>query len=146
MALGAPRTRVVRLVLTESLLLGLAVCGAGVLLAAWGVTLVRGVLPAQLVTVARCAAICVDGGMLLFSGVLALATALLAGLLPALTAAKVSVGETLQESGRTGSGSHVRHRFLRQLVAAQIAAAMILAHGALLLSASYFKVLEANHA
>jgi predicted permease len=144
LALGAPRLGVVRLVLAESLVLGLAGCGAGVLLSAWGVVGLRSCLPAQLVTATRCAAIRLDGWVLLFSMGLALLTALLAGLLPALTAARTAVGETLQESGCTRTGSHARHRLLRQLVAAQIAAAVILAQGALLLSASYLKVLEAN--
>ena len=125
LALGSPHRRVVRLVLAESLVLGLAGCCAGVLFSVWGVALLRNLLSTQVVTEARRAAIRVDGGVLLFSVGLALVTSLLAGLLLALTAAKTSVRETLQGTGRSRTGSHLRHRFLRHLVAAQVAAGEI---------------------
>ncbi|MHC4517052.1 MAG: ABC transporter permease [Planctomycetota bacterium] len=144
LALGTPRQRVVRLVLTESLVLGFAGCCAGVLFSVWGVALLRSLLSARLVTEARRTAIRVDGSVLLFSVGLAFGTALLAGLVPALTAARASVRETLQESGRSRTGSQSHYRLLRHLTVTQIAAALILAHGALLLSASYLKVFEAN--
>lgn len=144
LALGAPRRRVIRLVLMESLGLGIAGACVGVLCSVWGITLLRNLLPARLVTAARRTAIEVDGWVLLFSVSLALVTALIAGMIPALMAARTSVRETLQEGGRSRTGSHLRHRFLKQLVATQIATAVILAHGALLLSASYLKVREAN--
>ncbi|UCD52524.1 MAG: ABC transporter permease [Phycisphaerales bacterium] len=144
LALGARRLTVVRLILAETLLLGLLASAAGVLLAVWGVDIVRNLIPPALVTGARRAAIRVDGTVLLFSIGLALLTSFASGLLPAVTTAYAPVRETLKEGGRSRTGSHLRYRFLRQLVAAQIAIAVVLANGAILLSGSYLNVFEAN--
>jgi predicted permease len=144
LALGAPRHTVVRLILAETLLLGLLGSTVGALLAVWGVDIMRNLIPPALVTGARRAAIRVDGTVLLFSIGLALLTSFVSGLLPAVTAAYAPVRETLKEGGRSRTGSHLRYRCLRQLVAAQIAIAVVLANGAILLSGSYLKVFEAN--
>ena len=82
--------------------------------------------------------------VLVFSVGLALLSALVAGLLPAFTAAKTSIMETLNAGGRSQTGSRMRHRFLRQLVVAQIAVAVVLANGGVLLFASYLNVLKSN--
>jgi len=146
LALGAPRQSVVRMVFTETLLLGLAACLIGVLFSIWGLELIKNLLPAQLVTTIRRAAIRIDTYVLLFSMALALVTVLLTGLLPALAAARTSVQETLRDNGRSRTSSILCRRSLWRLVTAQIATTLVLAHGALLLSTSYMKVFEDNQA
>lgn len=146
LALGAPRQRIVRMVFTETLLLGLVACVFGVLLSIWGLGLIKSILPVQLVTNTRRAAIHIDACVLAFSMALALITSLLTGLLPALAAAKTSVQETLRANGRSRTSSILCSRSLWRLVTAQIATTLVLAHGSLLLSTSYIKVLEDNQA
>ncbi len=144
LALGGGRRDVVRLLLSESLLLALLASGVGILLATWGLAVMQRLLPALLVIGARRAALHVNGAVLTFSAVLAVLTALLFGLLPAFTAARTPVVETLKGEGRSQTGSRLRHRFLRHLVTAQIAAAVVLGNGAILLFSSYVRVLQAN--
>jgi putative ABC transport system permease protein len=146
LALGAPRQSVVRMVFTETLLLGLAACLIGVLFSIWGLELIKSILPAQLITNIRRSAIRIDTYALLFSLALALITVFLTGLLPALAAARTSVQETLRANGRSHTSSALCSRSLWRLVTAQIATTLVLAHGALLLSTSYMKVFADNQA
>ncbi len=144
LALGASRTTVARLLLSETLILGLFGSIAGILFALWGTAVLRNLIPPQLIIAARRSAIHVNGLVLVFSMGLALLSALLAGLLPAFTAAKTSIIDTLNAGGRSQTGSRMRYRFLRQLVVAQIAVAVVLANGGVLLFASYLNVLKSN--
>ena len=106
----------IRLVLVESLTHGVAGCLLGVLFSIWGITLLRNLLPSQLVTEARRTAMQVDGWVLLFAVAVTLITSLLSGLVPAFMSTRTSVQESLQDGGRSRSGSHLRNRFLKQLV------------------------------
>jgi predicted permease len=144
LALGASRTTIARLLLAESLLLGLFGSVAGILFTLWGTSALRQLIPPQLIIEARRSAIRINGLVLVFSVGLALFSALLAGLLPAFTAARSSIMESLNAGGRSQTGSRIRHRFLRQLVVAQIAMAVVLANGGVLLFASYLNVLKNN--
>jgi predicted permease len=101
LAVGAPRSRLIRQLLTESLLIAMAGSFVGLALAvplsgSLGYLLPRSSTP----TLARAP---IDTGVLLFTIALALATALMAGIVPALHAAKGDVNRTLKEGGRTGS-------------------------------------------
>jgi putative ABC transport system permease protein len=144
LAIGASQFAVARLLLIEALLLGLFGSVAGLLFAHWGTMALRNLIPPQLLIEARRAAIQINGIVLLFSIGLALFSALLAGLLPALTAATTSIMETLNAGGRSKTVSRIRHRFLRQLMVAQIAVAVVLANGGILLFASYINVFKSN--
>ncbi|MEJ2147442.1 MAG: ABC transporter permease [Acidobacteriota bacterium] len=144
LALGVSQGSLVRMLLTETLLLSLFGSIVGILLAYGGAALFRSLIPPALIIEARREAIQIDGTVLLFSMVLALVTALLAGLLPALTAARTSVVESLKAAGRSQTGTRVHHRFLHQLVVVQIALAVLLANGAILLFASYLNVFRSN--
>ncbi|MFZ0429891.1 MAG: ABC transporter permease [Acidobacteriota bacterium] len=144
LALGVSQGSLVRMLLTETVVLSLLGSVFGILLAYGGVALFRSLIPPALIIEARRDAIQIDGMVLLFSMALALATALLAGLLPALTAARTPVVETLKMAGRSQTGTRVHHRFLRQLVVVQIAVAVLLANGAILLFASYLNVFKSN--
>jgi putative ABC transport system permease protein len=144
LALGASRITVIRLLLFETLILGLFGCVVGILFAVWGTAALRNLIPPQLIISARRTAIQVNGLVLIFSIGLAFLSALLAGLLPAFTAAKTSIIDTLNTGGRSQTGSRIRHRFLRHLMMAQIAIAMVLVNGGILLFTSYINVFKSN--
>jgi predicted permease len=140
-ALGASRGDLMKLALTESLVLafGGAVLGLG--LAFGGVEVLRVIAPAS---EARRAAIALDLTALGFALGATMLTALLAGLPPALAAMRTSLATVMRSDARGAVGSHSRHRMLRSLIIAQVAVAFVLANGAVLLSAGYLKVVEEN--
>jgi len=125
-AMGAPRGRLVRQFLTESLVLSVAGGGLGILLSYWAVGLVSPVLPDDLY---RIGDIDMDGTVLAFSSILTLLTPLAFGLLPALSASNINLTEGLKEASR-GSGGLATSRGRRMLVVAQVAMAVILTTGA----------------
>jgi putative ABC transport system permease protein len=128
-ALGARRGRIVRQLLTESLVLtGLAAI-AGVGLAWLGIRLFVASAPAGMFP--RLGETRIDGAVLLFAIVTAAASALIFGLAPALRAAQQDMQTALRADGR-GSGA-VRDRLRTGLVVAEIALALTLLHGAGLL-------------
>jgi putative ABC transport system permease protein len=140
-ALGATRFRLIRLALTESLVLAALGAGFGLFLAYGGIAALKLIAP---VSVARKAAIELDCLVLLFALGASLLTALLAGIPPALAAARTSLAGVIRSDARGAVGSRSRHVMLRGLIVAQIAVAFVLANGAALFSASYFKILEQN--
>jgi len=140
-ALGATRARLVRLALTESLVLAALGTVLGLALAFGGIAVLKVIAPAS---AARKAAIVLDSFALLFAVGTSLLTALLAGLPPAFAAARTSLAGVIRSDARGAVGSRSRHVMLRTLVIAQIAVAFVLANGAALFSASYFKILEQN--
>ena len=144
LALGVSQGALIRMLLTETVVLSLLGSIIGISLAFGGAALFRSLIPSALIIEARRDAIQIDGMALLFSTLLALVTAFLSGLLPALTAARTPVVETLKMAGRSQTGARVHHRFLRQLVVVQIAVAVLLANGAILLFASYLNVFKSN--
>ncbi|HTZ21635.1 MAG TPA: ABC transporter permease [Opitutaceae bacterium] len=141
LALGATRLQILRLALSESVLLALAGAVLGLGLAAGGIRLLQFIAP---VSEARKAAMTLDGGVLLFAAGLGLLTALLAGLPPAFAATRIAVADLLRVDSRGAAGSRTRHHLLRGLIVAQVAVAFVLANGAALFSAGYVKLLAAN--
>jgi putative ABC transport system permease protein len=140
-ALGATRSAVVRLALTESLTLALGGAIVGLLLAAGGIEVLRALAP---VTPARKAAIMLDWPALSFALVAIGITALCAGLPPALAAARTQLSGVMRADARGAIGSRSRHQMLRLLVIGQVAVAFVLANGAGLLSTAYLKLVEEN--
>lgn len=139
-AMGAGRGRVVRQLLTESLLLATISGAAGTLLAQWVIKALRVLGPEQL---PRLQAIGIDGRILLFTLGLTLLTGVLFGLAPALRAGRINVNELLKEGGRGGAGN--RQRRLRDaLVVAEVALALVLLVGAGLLIRSFWKLQQAD--
>jgi predicted permease len=120
-AMGAGRGRIVRQLLTESLLLALAGGGLGLLLAAWGTRLALQHLPSGL---PRADEVGLDWRVLLFTMVIALLCGILFGLVPALRISKPNLHDTLKEGGR-GSSS-VKYRAQRAFVIAEMAMALVL--------------------
>jgi putative ABC transport system permease protein len=129
-ALGASRTRIIRQLLTESLLLAVVAGVAGLLIAMWGTRLLVALTPFDTV---RSAGVTIDGRVLALTLGACAVTSLLFGLVPALHASRVDLMETLkQHSARSGAGrGAVRTRGV--LVVSEIALAAVLLTGAGLL-------------
>ncbi|HLX11111.1 MAG TPA: ABC transporter permease [Thermoanaerobaculia bacterium] len=135
-ALGAGRLRLVRQLLTETLLLGIMGGGLGLLLAAWGVHLLSVLRPGNL---PRAEEVRISATVLAFTLAVSLLAALLSGLAPALRALRVELGSALKQGGRGTSGGGQRLR--RVLVIAEIAMSLALLIGAGLLIRSFSKLL-----
>jgi predicted permease len=96
-ALGAGQSRVVRQLLTESALLGLAGGAIGLLLAGWGTRAAIRILPE---TLPRAQGVGLDGRVLLFTALVSILAGVIFGLAPAIKTARPNIQQTLQESGR----------------------------------------------
>ena len=131
-ALGAGRGRVIRQLLTESVLLSAAGGVGGVLLATWLTELLA---RSAAGSIPRADEIHVDARTLAFAFAVAVLAGLLVGLVPAWHAARTDVNDTLKAEGRGTSGG--RQRALGAFVVAEIALAMILLVGASLLLATF---------
>ncbi len=143
-ALGAGSSRIVRQLLTESLLMSLIGGGAGLLFAFWGVDALISLVPdAQLMTMPFLRNTRVNSNALAFTFGLSLLTGIVFGLAPALAASKLDLHNTLKEGGRSGSGLE-RHRLRRVLVVTEIALAVVLLAGAGLMMKSLWRLMQVN--
>jgi predicted permease len=124
-ALGASHMRVVRQLLTESVLLAGFGGALGLLLAFGATKAMLNTLPG---TLPRAGEISLDGRVLLFTMALSLFAAILFGLAPALKSSRVNLQGILNESGRGSSGT--RHRLQRSFVAVEVAMTLLLLIGA----------------
>lgn len=124
-ALGAGPGRVIRQLLTESVMLGLAGGAIGLLLAKWGTRAILAALPA---TLPRADEIGIDSHVLFFTLGISILTGIVFGLVPALKSLHPDMHETLKEGGRGGSGA--RHRTQSVFVAMEMAMAVVLLIGA----------------
>ena len=136
-ALGAARGRILRQLLTESVVLAVTGGGIGVLLALWGARLLGGALPAGLQPAVD---VSVDGAVLAFAATLAIVTGLLFGLAPAVQLSRTDVQHTLREGGRSGRADRAGQFLRRSLVATEIALALALLAGAGLLMKSFARL------
>jgi putative ABC transport system permease protein len=140
-ALGAGRMRIVRQLLTESMLLSF-VGGALGLALAWGlVRLQVAVSPPQLPRVQE---IALDLRVLLFTLGVSLLTGLLFGLAPAVAATRHSLGHFLKEGGRGGAEGLAHNRLRGVLVITEVAFSLVLLVCAGLLGRSFVRMLEVN--
>jgi putative ABC transport system permease protein len=125
LAMGASRWRVVREMLIESVLLALIAVPTALAFAWLTLAIVRGAMPERIVRfVAGWQMLGVTGRLALFTGLMALATAVVFGLVPALQASRPRLAESLKEGGRTSSAGGKRTRLRRGLVVAEIALAL----------------------
>jgi len=128
-ALGAGRARIVRQLLTESVVLALAAAAAGLAIAAWGTRSLVALTPPG---VPRLEQASVDGTVLSFAFALAILSSVVFGLVPALRAARTDVIDALKEGGRGHAGVH-RDWLRSLLVTAEVTLAVLLLVGAGLL-------------
>ena len=124
-AMGASQGRVIRQLLSESILLAGLGGALGLLLAVWGTKAVLGTLPGAL---PRASEVSLDARVLLFAMALSLFAGIVFGLAPALKTSRVNLEEILKESGRGSSGA--RHRLQGVFVAVEVAMALVLLVGA----------------
>ncbi|HWH03111.1 MAG TPA: ABC transporter permease [Gemmatimonadales bacterium] len=139
-ALGAARGRLVRQLLTESVLLSLAAAVVGSLFALWGIRALVSIWPRALPAGGD---ITVDWRILAFTFGLALITGLVFGLIPAWRASAPQIEETLREESAGTTGSR-RRRLQGGLVVAEVAVALVLLVGAGLLVKSFIRLSSVN--
>ncbi|MGO9273778.1 MAG: ABC transporter permease [Terriglobia bacterium] len=130
-ALGAARWRVVAQLVTENLLLSLAGAALGLLLAYWGVSLIKGGMPAEIERyILGWKEMGIDGRALGFTLLAAVASGVLAGIAPAWQCSRPNLTDALKEGGRGGSTGKARHLLRNVLVAVEVALAVVLLVGA----------------
>jgi putative ABC transport system permease protein len=144
-AMGATRTDLVAQLLTESLLLSFVGAALGLIVAQWGVSLLLSAIPeSQLLAMPYLRSAGVSFPVLAFLCLITLMTALLFGLVPAITAARSSVNDILKDETRGGtSASHARLR--GSLVVVEIAVTLILLVAGSLMLQSLNALLRPNH-
>ena len=135
-ALGASRGRLVRQLLTESVLIAIVGGAIGLVLASWGVDLLIASAPE---TIPRLREVGVDRRVVLFTAIVSLGTGLLFGIVPALRAAGAPLNEALKDGGRVGD-SAAHGRAGRLLVISEVALSLVLLIGAGLLIHSFARV------
>jgi len=140
-AIGASRSRIVRQLLTESVVLGVASAAAGVLLAHWAVQSVVAWSPPG---VPRLDQARVDGTALVFAASIALASSILCGLAPALRLAGREVQAGLHDSRRGATSGGARDRLRAGLIVAEVALSLLLLVGAGLLIRSAIALQRVN--
>jgi predicted permease len=140
-ALGAGRARLVRQLLTESLILGLAGGLLGLALAYWGVDALRALAPAN---TPRIGEVHIDPFVLAFTLGISLLTGLFFGLAPAWHVARTDLRETLNEAGRGTSASGGSLNLRAWLVVSELALAVLLLVGAGLLIRSFSHLLDVS--
>jgi predicted permease len=135
-ALGASRTRIVRQLLTESLLLSTFGGISGLLLAIWSFSFFEKLIPDGM---KQSTNLKLDGSILLFSLTASVVTGIVFGLIPALQSARVDLNESLKQSGgRSGSGTGMRLR--SGMIVFEVSLSLVLLVGAVLLIQTLFQL------
>jgi putative ABC transport system permease protein len=138
-ALGASRWRIIRQLLTESILLATAGGLLGFLLAFWGTPLLVSFIPEK---VPRVHEISVDLRVLGFAFLISIVTGIVFGLAPALQTSRIDLNESLKEGARGTTGGLRQNRLRGFLIVSEVALAVVLMIGAALLAKSFVRLLE----
>jgi putative ABC transport system permease protein len=136
-ALGAGRWQIVRGLLTESMVLGVAGSVLGLIFAVWGIDLMVAAIPIEMPYWLK---ISLDWRVLVFAVGTGLLSSVLFGLVPAWQASKPELVDSLKEGGRTGMGGSKGQRVRNGLVVAEVALALALLIGAGLMLRSFLAV------
>jgi putative ABC transport system permease protein len=137
LALGASRAQIVRQLLTESMVLGLAGSALGLIFAVWGVDLMLTALPNEIPYWLN---FDFDGRVFLFALGIGGISSVLFGLLPAFQASHPHLVDILKEGGRSGAGGVKGQRVRNSLVIAEVALALVLLIGAGLMMRSFMNL------
>ena len=136
-ALGAGRRRIMRQLLTESLLLAIVGAAGGVLLGWWGINLLRAIGSNNL---PRLNEVSIDVHVLAFTAFLSLISALLFGLFPAWQASRTGLSQYLRKAPQAGNGGPSWRRTRKLLVIAEVAMSIVLLAGAGLMLNSFLRL------
>lgn len=140
-ALGATRWRIVRQLVTESLVLSVAGAALGAGFATWALAALLRLYPENL---PRAAEIGIDQRVLFFTAALAVLTGILFGIVPALRASSPNLAATMREGGRNATAGPVHNRIRAIIVVAETALGVTLLIGAGLLIRSFARLSEVN--
>jgi putative ABC transport system permease protein len=140
-AMGAGRGRLLRQLLTESLVIAIIGCGIGILLARWCINLIVAFNPGD---IPRIDQVHVDAATLIFVTSVAFLAALIFGIAPAMQFSKPNLQRSLKESGHTLSAGSTHHRLRSGLVIVEIALAGVLLIGAGLLIRSFVSLINVD--
>jgi putative ABC transport system permease protein len=141
LAFGASRGRVIRQMLTESLVL--AFCGGvlGIILGAWGISALGYLLPADSL---QKMGVRMDLSVFLFGATMIVLVSFAFGLVPALQATRPDLHETLKEGGRSATSTRAQHRLRGALAIAETAFALVLLVGAGLMLKSLYHLIRVS--
>ena len=140
-ALGAGRFRIIRQLLTESLLLSLLGGLFGFLVAIWGTPLLVSLIPEK---VPRIHEINIDLRVLGFALLISIVAGLVFGVAPALQASRIDLNESLKESARGTTGGLRQNRLRAFLIVSEVSLAVVLMIGAVLLTRSFVRLLDVD--
>jgi putative ABC transport system permease protein len=140
LALGAARSRIVRQLLTESLILSVLGGGMGLLLAVWLTEAIRALAAGQ---IPRAETIAVDGPVLGFTMLVSILTGVIFGLAPALQASQADLNAALKD-GTRGTTTAAGHRLRGALVVTEVALSLVLLIGAGLMIKSFWRLQQVN--
>jgi cell division protein FtsX len=140
-AVGAPRSAIVRQLLTESLILALAGGAIGVLLSAWGTQTLAAMAQGSLPLASEIRA---DSAVLAFTLAVSLLAGVLFGMAPALHVSRPDLNSVLRSDGRGATAGRRRNVFRNLLVVSQVALSMILLVGAGLLVRNFIQLRSAS--
>jgi putative ABC transport system permease protein len=144
-ALGAGRLRVVRQLLVESSLLAIFGGACGLILANWCIKFLVAGLPIWVAAKnSHVAMLKLDGWAFSYTFVLALATTIIFGLVPAIQASKVDLNEALKEGSRSDTQGRRQNRLFSLLVVTEVALTVVLLAGAGLMIKSFWRLTNAN--
>jgi len=141
LAFGARRGRIIRQMLTESLVLAVMGGGIGILLGIWSLSGLSRLIPPDTLMGMD---IRMDGRVLLFAGALMVFVAVAFGLVPALQSTRPDVQEALKDGGRSSTPSAKQHRVRGMLAIAETALALVLLIGAGLMVKSLYRLFEVS--
>ncbi|HKQ51685.1 MAG TPA: ABC transporter permease [Pyrinomonadaceae bacterium] len=136
-ALGAGRVRVVRQLLTESVMIALVGGGLGILMAFWGLDLVIASVPTE---IPFWLSFEIDWRVLIFTFSISVLTGILFGLTPALRLSKPDLQEALKAGGRSATEGARQNRLRSALVISEVALSLVLVIGATLMIRSFLRM------
>jgi putative ABC transport system permease protein len=145
MALGGSRWRLIRQLLTESLVLAAIGGGLGLMLSIWGVEFIKGGMPPGFTQfIPGWDNLHLDTSVLVFTLIMTLLTGAVFGLAPALQATRLNLNEALKESGKGTSSGATRNRLRSLLVVSEIALSLVLLVGAGLMIRSFIHLIRSD--